>query len=622
MRRALVPLIPFVLLLAGAPAAGAKVYCVTPATGCADGNFATVQAALDQAKGNVGPDEVHLGATTYTSSGGFTYDDAGSASNAVQIFGAGRAATTLERSTNGTILQMAGNARNTVTDLRFHITGTDLSHGLLGGSADVLRVDVDADAGVGNCEALQLAPGSARDVRVSMPAAGNTFGIVAGGPSASDGVFDSTVVADKGVTLGGGSMQHTQVTGRQYAITASSGRIDDVVARITGSAALRVGLDATNPVGGNSSLTVRHLTILGDGGPSSTGILVFADSTFSSGTETVDLRSSIVRGVANSFNRLGSNSGGNTGTADLSISYTDYDPATSEQSGPGTGPNLVDPTNPNVDPQFVDQANGDLRLRGGSPLIDAGDPAAPIGTEPTTDAAGNPRVVDGNGDGTVRRDIGALEYQRRAPIVTPEVPAPIGAPVRVPITFSATATDPDGDLLTYAWTFDDGGSAPGATVQHAFATQGIHVATITVTDSAGVSSSSQVAVGVPPDPRTILSALSVHPAKFRLKTGTDIRFALKLPASVKFTVDRAAAGRKLNGRCVRPTKKNRSAKKCKRHVLLAGFFKRSGAAGSNHSHWNGRLKGKALKPGSYRLIATVGSGRTASVRRASFTVKR
>lgn len=59
-----------------------------------------------------------------------------------------------------------------------------------------------------------------------------------------------------------------------------------------------------------------------------------------------------------------------------------------------------------VNPAFVDPANGDLGLRPNSPLIDAG---TNIGIPPR-DIDGNPRPVDGNGDGVAVADIGADEY--------------------------------------------------------------------------------------------------------------------------------------------------------------------------------------------------------------------
>jgi hypothetical protein len=64
-----------------------------------------------------------------------------------------------------------------------------------------------------------------------------------------------------------------------------------------------------------------------------------------------------------------------------------------------------------VDPVFA--GPGDLRPGAGSPLVDAGDPRPLEAEEPETDALGDVRAVDGDGDGVARRDLGALE--RRPP---------------------------------------------------------------------------------------------------------------------------------------------------------------------------------------------------------------
>jgi hypothetical protein len=69
---------------------------------------------------------------------------------------------------------------------------------------------------------------------------------------------------------------------------------------------------------------------------------------------------------------------------------------------PGTG-NIA------VDPQFVYPAGDDLHLTAGSPCIDAG--TNDISTLPIEDCEQNPRVVDGNLDGSAIVDMGAYEHQ-------------------------------------------------------------------------------------------------------------------------------------------------------------------------------------------------------------------
>ncbi len=70
----------------------------------------------------------------------------------------------------------------------------------------------------------------------------------------------------------------------------------------------------------------------------------------------------------------------------------------------------VGKTNMNQDPSFVDAAGGDYRLLRGSACVDAGDPNRPADPG-ETDLAGNPRLADGDGDGTPISDLGAYELQ-------------------------------------------------------------------------------------------------------------------------------------------------------------------------------------------------------------------
>ncbi len=84
----------------------------------------------------------------------------------------------------------------------------------------------------------------------------------------------------------------------------------------------------------------------------------------------------------------------------VSTVYSDYPGATGE-------------TNTAVDPRF--EGPEDVRLRADSPLVDAGRPGPLADDEPHEDALGFVRVVDGDGDGVPRRDVGALERQPPPP---------------------------------------------------------------------------------------------------------------------------------------------------------------------------------------------------------------
>jgi hypothetical protein len=62
--------------------------------------------------------------------------------------------------------------------------------------------------------------------------------------------------------------------------------------------------------------------------------------------------------------------------------------------------------NISASPQFV--SSGNLRLKSGSPAIDAGNNSAPY--LPSTDFAGNPRIVNGNGGPNAIVDMGTYEF--------------------------------------------------------------------------------------------------------------------------------------------------------------------------------------------------------------------
>jgi hypothetical protein len=109
-----------------------------------------------------------------------------------------------------------------------------------------------------------------------------------------------------------------------------------------------------------------------------------------------------------------------------------------------------------------------------------------------------------------------------------------------------------------------------------------------------------------------IGGLAMAPAAFRAAArgptlsravGTRLRWRLSEAATVTFRVQRAAKGRRVGGRCVRQSRRNRARRRCTRYVTLRGSFRRTGAAGANRARFSGRLRGRKLKPGRYRLLA-------------------
>jgi len=123
----------------------------------------------------------------------------------------------------------------------------------------------------------------------------------------------------------------------------------------------------------------------------------------------------------------------------------------------------------------------------------------------------------------------------------------------LPIQFNGTgSSDPDGNNLTYAWNFGDGGTASGATPTHAYAFPNNYLATLTVTDdgSPSLSDSDVASVSVL---ATIPASLTtkLYGGAFRITGGGTQAMGMEIttrpvtdidPASIRLSTTFAGAG--------------------------------------------------------------------------------
>lgn len=122
----------------------------------------------------------------------------------------------------------------------------------------------------------------------------------------------------------------------------------------------------------------------------------------------------------------------------------------------------------------------------------------------------NLSVDDGNG-GSASCNAQVTVTQAPPANQTPQCSGitPTAGQAGVAISFSATASDPDGDPLGYTWDFGDGLTSTAMSPTHSFTTAGIYLVSLTVNDGKGESASCEtdVAIAAAPPPATDGEAL-------------------------------------------------------------------------------------------------------------------
>ncbi len=103
-------------------------------------------------------------------------------------------------------------------------------------------------------------------------------------------------------------------------------------------------------------------------------------------------------------------------------------------------------------------------------------------------------------------------YVNALPVASFTTSEPAGK-VGTPLTFNASASgDPDGDPLTYSWSFGDGATATGAVVSHTYAVPGQYLVTLAVSDPyASAYASEYLAVVPPKSPVAVMAWSPAHP---------------------------------------------------------------------------------------------------------------
>jgi hypothetical protein len=86
--------------------------------------------------------------------------------------------------------------------------------------------------------------------------------------------------------------------------------------------------------------------------------------------------------------------------------------------------------------------------------------------------------------------------------------------------------------------------------------------------------------------------------------GSKVSYTLSEAASVTFTFERKTSGRRVSGKCKTKTRKNRKKPKCDLYRKVTGSFTVPGRPGPNSFTFRGRVGGKTLKTGNYRLTGT------------------
>ena len=183
----------------------------------------------------------------------------------------------------------------------------------------------------------------------------------------------------------------------------------------------------------------------------------------------------------------------------------------------------------------------------------------------------------------------------------------------IPVTLLSDAAVDAGETLAVALTVPAAGTTIGSP-----ATATGSIADVPVPPDATNPSLTRLEVVPPAFERGRRAlALAKNPKSAR------ILFRLSEDARVTFSFERLLAGRRVKGKCVKPTRANRKAKRCTRVKTVKGKAAVNAARGVNAVRFEGVItKSRKLAAGRYRVIgeAVDAAGGKSSKQRARFEV--
>jgi hypothetical protein len=195
----------------------------------------------------------------------------------------------------------------------------------------------------------------------------------------------------------------------------------------------------------------------------------------------------------------------------LSLSYVAIEPDDVDDADPSTGPSSNWLPSENLRVQYYTDGGSWVTVDNVS-SIDGGEPNSQYrrvviaGIENASHDGFKLRFVQGE---TTARDEWRIDSPRLlgiddsqiSTVNQPPVPAfrhtPASPSSGQSITFDAARSDdPDGNITSYDWDFDDGTTASGEVVTHTYSTAGTYTVTLTITDSSGATRTSTQTVSV------------------------------------------------------------------------------------------------------------------------------